>query len=202
MAESDSTPITPVTLDEIRSALRAAAEDFLGRVQLAHPGETMYGFLLEISSSQFDAHGAVGTEEGLTRFAEKWVAGENADEDNDTVEKATAYFRWGSTEDAWYQQPDEAFFAVGELLNRAQEEGLYEEYGDALETLCIEVLKGMDAASRFGSGTQRERVALGLCYIGGDNSEKEFLAWAKQVNPPKVYKRLRKRVPQAGLIGG
>jgi hypothetical protein len=182
----------PVTLDAIRTALRAAADDFLRRVAEAHPGETMYGFLFEISCTQFGAHGAVGTEEGLTRFAEQWVRSEHADENTDTVEKARAYFRWGSTEDAWYQQPDDAFRGVGQLLDQAQEAGLYEEYGDALEKLCVAVLKEMDAAGRFGVGADRERVALGLCYIGGDNSEKEFLGWAGQVNPPKVFKRLRR----------
>ena len=35
---------------------------------------------------------------------------------------------------------------------------------------------------------------MGLCYIGGDNSEREFLSWPKQVNPPKVYKRLRREL--------
>jgi hypothetical protein len=179
----------PVTLDAIRTALRAAAEDFLQRVEKAHPGETMYGFLFEISCTQFGAHGAVGTEEGLTRYAEKWASGKYADEDTDTVEKARAYFRWGGPEDAWYQQPDEAFHAVNELLRRAEEEELYEEYGDALEKLCVEVLKEMDAAGRFGTG--EGRAVLGLCYIGGDNSEREFLGWARQVNPPKLYKRLR-----------
>src|SRR5262249_17973166 len=140
----------------------------------------------------------VGTEEGLTRFAEEWVSGKHADEDTDTSEKATAFFRWGSTEDAWYQQPDEAFNAVNKLLSRAQEEGLYEEYSDALEKLCVEVLKEMEAAGRFGVGSDREKVVLGLCYIGGDNSEKEFLGWARQVNPQKVYRRLRREYLQDG----
>jgi hypothetical protein len=182
----------PVTLDAIHTALRAAAEEFLRRVALAHPGETLYGFLFEISCEQFSAHGAAATEEGLTRYSEQWIADGKGDEFGNDLEKVKAYFRWGSPEDAWYQQPDEAFHAVGELLNRAEDEGLYEQYSDALEKLCVEVLKEMDAAGRFGARAERERVALGICYIGGDNSAKEFLGWARQVNPPKVYKRLRR----------
>lgn len=180
----------PVTLDAIRAALREAAENFLRHVAEAHPGETIYGFLFEISATQFGAHGAVGTEEGLTRYAEKWVAKDKDDFDGDP-EKAKACFRWGSPEDAWYQQPDDAFAAVNDLLNRAEEEGLYERYGDALEKLCVEVLREMDAAGRFGAKADRSHIVLGLCYIGGDNSAREFLRWAKQVNPPSVYKRLR-----------
>src|SRR5262249_6592101 len=115
-------------------------------------------------------------------------------EEGGKLDKVKADFRWGSPEDAWYQQPDAAFDKVNKLLNQAEEQELYEVYGDTLEGLCIDVLREMDAAGVFGTGPDRERVVLGLCYIGGDNSEREFLGWAKQVNPPKVYKRLRQEL--------
>jgi hypothetical protein len=178
----------PVTQDAIRAALREAAEEFLRRVAATHPGETPYGFLFEISPSGFSAHGTVGTEEALTRFAEQGIVKGYGDD----VESIRAGFRWGSPEDAWYQQPDEAFDKVNELLGQAEMTDLYARYDGTLETLCLEVLKAMDADGVFGSGVERERIVVGLCYIGGDNSAKEFLGWAKQVNPPKVYKRLRK----------
>jgi hypothetical protein len=187
------TPKQPVNLDALRAALRAAAEDFLRRVAEAHPGETMYGFLFEISASQFGAHGTVATEEGLTRFAERYIAGADADDELARVglDRVRSCFRWASPEDAWYQHPDDAFDAVNALLNRAEEEGLYERYSNALEKQCIEALKEMEAAGTFGAGADRERVVLGVCYIGGDNSAREFLGWARKANPPKVYKRLR-----------
>src|SRR5262245_36658143 len=131
----------PVTLDAIRGALRAAGEDFMRRVAEAHPGETLYAFLFEIDAGQFSAHGAVATEEGLTRYSERWIAEGKDDEFDDDLEKVKRSFRWGSPEDAWYQQPDEAFLAVNELLDRAEEEGLYERYSDALEKACIDVLR-------------------------------------------------------------
>jgi hypothetical protein len=67
-------------------------------------------------------------------------------------------------------------------------------YDGTLNGICIEVLKRMDAEGAFGTGPERERVVLGICYIGGDNSQEEFLGWAKQVNPSSVYKRLRKEL--------
>jgi hypothetical protein len=179
---------TPVTLDAIRSALRDAAVDFLNRVGDVHPGETPYAFLFEISPSGFSAHGTVGTEEALTRFAERGIGKGYGD----SVDSLRADFRWGSPEDAWYQQPDDAFDAVNALLGQAEEASLYQRYDGTLETLCLEVLKAMDTDGIFGTGAEREKIVLGLCYIGGDNSAQEFLGWAKQVNPPKVYKRLRK----------
>ncbi len=181
----------PVTLDEIRTALRTAAEKFLRAVAKEHPGETLYGFLFEISCEGFSAHGAAATEEGLRRYTEEYAAKRGGDAD-----QLRSEFRWGSTEDAWYQQPDAAFAPVNKLLARAEREGLYEMYGGVLEGLCIDVLKELDAAGTFGTGASRERVALGVCYIGGDNSEKEFLGWAKQVNPPKVFKRLKAEYAQ------
>jgi uncharacterized protein DUF4303 len=188
MAKSRS---EPVGLDAIRAALRAAAEKFLRGVAKEHPGETLYGFLFEISCEGFSAHGAAATEEGLSRYAEEWVA-----KTGGKVARLKAEFRWGSTEDGWYQQPDAAFNAVNRLLARAEREELYEMYGGVLEGLCIDVLKELDAAGTFGTGADRERLVLGICYIGGDNSEKEFLGWAKQVNPPKVFKRLRAEYTQ------
>jgi hypothetical protein len=175
-----------LSLGDIRSALHQAAEKFLHAVAKDHPGETLYGFLFEVSCEGFSAHGAAATEEGLSRFAEEWAA-----ERGGKVEHLKSEFRWGSTEDAWYQQPDAAFAAVNRLLARAEREELYEMYAGVLEGLCIDVLKEMDAAGTFGTGATRERVTLGVCYIGGDNSEEEFLGWAKRVNPPKVFKRLR-----------
>jgi hypothetical protein len=181
----------PVSLDNIRAALRKAAEKFLRAVAREHPGETMYGFLFEISCEGFSAHGAAATEERLRKYAEEYAA-----EDGSDADQVRSEFRWGSTEDAWYQQPDSAFAAVNRLLTRAEREGLYEMYAGVLEGLCLEVLKELDAAGTFGTGAARERVVLGVCYIGGDNSEKEFLRWAKQVNPPKVFKRLKAEYTQ------
>jgi hypothetical protein len=175
----------PVSLDDIRVTLRAAAEKFLRAVAEEHPGEILYGFLFEISREGFSAHGAAATEEGLRRYADECAA-----EDGGDAEQLRSELRWGGTEDAWYQQPERAFGAVNRLLARAEREKLYEAYAGVLEGLCIDVLKELDASGTFGKGTDRERVVLGVCYTGGDNSEEEFLGWAKQVNPPKVFERL------------
>lgn len=94
-----------VTLEAIRAALRSAAADFLRRVAKAHPGETVYGFLFEISCEGFSVHGTVGTEEALTRFALRTIN----DGEGDNLAEVMAEYRWGSPEDAWYQQPDKAF---------------------------------------------------------------------------------------------
>lgn len=188
-------PKQTVTLEAIRSALRSAAEDFLSRVATEHPAETLYAFVFETDVEGFSAHGAVATEQALTRFAQREVKkGRGKD-----LEKVRAEFRWGSTEDGWYQDPDAAFDQVNALLTLAARQELYELFDGTLQSLCIEVLKELDAAGTFGASPGRERVILGVCYIGGDNSDEEFLNWAKQVNPPTAYKRLQKELRNRDL---
>ncbi|HEY1067530.1 MAG TPA: hypothetical protein VGE52_15515, partial [Pirellulales bacterium] len=60
----------------------------------------------------------------------------------------------------------------------------------------LSILKRMVAEGVFGPPDVREKIVLGVCYTGGDNSEKEFLAWASQVNSPAVVKRLKAELKQ------
>ena len=181
----------PVTLNAIEAAIRTAARSFVDQVKRDHPGESLYGFLFEISCEGFSVHATIGTEEALDRFAES-VAGPS---DHAAIQSARTKFRWGSPEDAWYQLPDEVFDTANRLLAQAEVQGLYELYDGTLERLCIEILRNLAQAGTFGDGPDRERISLGLCFIGGSNSEKEFLGWARQVNPPRSYERLLRELP-------
>jgi hypothetical protein len=184
----------PVTLDSIRTALRSSAEKYLRLVAKAHPGETHYAFLFEISCEGFSAHGAVATEEQMARYAENQLAKFRPIKSPDPLATVRSCFRWAGPEDGWYQQPDSAFDTVNDLLGRAERERLYKLYDGTLNSVCLEVLRDMDQAGLFGAGEQRERVVIGICYIGGSNSDEEFLGWAKQVNTPSVIKRFRQEL--------
>ena len=188
---------TPVSRDEICSALRSSAEDFLRRVAKKHPGETLYAFLFEISCEGFSAHGAVATEEALARYSKAQLAEVKPIKASDPLAVVQSCFRWAGPEDGWYQQPDAAFNAANDLLSRAEAQNLYEMSDGSLNEMCLHVLREMDKAGQFGTGDERDRVVLGICYIGGDNSDKEFLGWAKQVNPPSVMKRLREELKRS-----
>jgi hypothetical protein len=179
-----------VTLEAIRNELRTAAERFLCGMEKDHPGERLYGFFFELSREGDLARGAAATDEGLSRFAEERLA-----QDGGNLDKLRAELRWGSTEEAWYQAPGSAFIKVNKLLRQAEQQGLYEMYDGTLNGLCLDVLKEMDTAGAFGAGPDRERVVVGLCYIGGGRKA-EFLEWAKQVNSSKVVKRLERELKQ------
>ena len=194
MAKSKS---KPVSRGEICSALRSSVEDFLHRVAEENPGETPYAFLFEIACEGFSAHGAIATEEALTRYSKAQLPKVKPIEALDPLPVVQSCFRWAGPEDGWHQQPDTAFDAVNELLRRANTENLYEMYDGSLNEMCLHVLRQMDQAGQFGQGERRERVVLGICYIGGDNSDEEFLGWAKRVNPPSVMKRLQREMKQS-----
>jgi hypothetical protein len=188
---------TPVSREDICSALRSAAGEFLRRVAKENPGETMYAFLFEVSCEGFSAHGAVATEEALARYSKAQLARVKPIKSPDPLAVVQSCFRWAGPEDGWYQQPDEAFDTVNEMLSRAETQSLYKMYDGSLNELCLEVLREMDQAGCFGVRKDREPVVLGICYIGGDNSDDEFLGWAKQVNSPSVMKRLRQELKQS-----
>jgi hypothetical protein len=189
--------MTPVTRDDICLALRSSAEDFLRRVAKANPDETLYAFLFEISCEGFSAHGAVATEEALARYSNAQLARVTPIKASDPLAIVQSCFRWAGPEDGWYQQPDAAFNAANKLLSRAQAQNLYEMYDGSLNEMCLQVLRELDRAEHFGKGEKRDRVVLGICYIGGGNSDEEFLGWAKQVNTPRVMKRLRQELKQS-----
>ncbi len=186
-----------VSHDDICSALRSSAEDFLRRFAKADPDERLYAFLFEISCEGFSARGAVATEEALARYSKVQLAKVKPIKASDPLAVVQSCFRWAGPEDGWYQQPDEAFNAANDLLSRAESQNLYEMYDGSLNEMCLQVLREMDKAGQFGKGEERDRVVLGICYIGGDNSDEEFLGWAKQVNPPSVMKRLRQELKQS-----
>ena len=187
----------PVTRDALCSELRMSAEDYFRRVAKANPGEKLYAFLFEISCEGFSVHGAIATEEGLTRYAEEQLSEVRPIKTAEPLATLRSCFRWAGPEDGWYQQPESAFNAVNKSLRRAEAEALYEMYDGSLNEICLQVLQEMDQDRLFGVGDERERVVVGICYVGGDNSDEEFLGWAKQVNPPSVMKRLRRELKQS-----
>lgn len=108
------------------------------------------------------------------------------------------WLRWAGPEDGWYQGLEtEAFVPTSQHLDEAVAAGWMELYDGQLETQALAALRQLDAEGVFGRGANREVVVLGLCYIGGDNSDEDFLAWAEQVNPPVVMERLIREIGES-----
>lgn len=66
-----------------------------------------------------------------------------------------------------------------------------------LQQLCLEVLQQLDSVGVFASAETRQNILIGVCDVGGDNTEEDFLKWAEVVNPPVVIERLRRELQKA-----
>jgi len=177
---------TPTTIQEIEDAIITEATAYFALMQKRLATETTYAFLLELSAVGYAIAAAIATEESLERFAD-----ECAEDFDDDIEAAKNSLRWGSTEDGWYQSEDKHFRSSNKLLDAAENLDLYPEYDGTLERIALQAIQRMIDQGVFGPAAEREKLVLGICHTGGDNDEKDFLAWAAQVNSTKVMKRLK-----------
>jgi hypothetical protein len=175
----------------IREAIAEGARNFLVAFRQDWIGETMYGFLLETSWEGTSVEAVAGTEEGLLRIA-RYYANREGKQDEESLDLLCAQLRWESPEDGWYADYDAGFFEkANQLLSEVHKVGLMEIGDGQLQNLCLEALRELDTAGTFETNRTRERIAIGVCYVGGDQTEKEFLRWAEVVNPLVVVQRLR-----------
>ena len=180
--------VKTTSLDQIESALSTELTAFVSAFRAKHD-EEIYGVLIEISREGFSAHGSIATEEGLTRFANECLGSYKGD-----LSAAKKDLRWAGPENGWYQSDDKAFRTTNAELSIAQKSKLYDYFDRTLTALCLKTLKSLDENGLFGTGVSRAKMVIGICYVGGDNSDEEFLGWAKQVNPKSVYTRLSKEL--------
>lgn len=59
---------------------------------------------------------------------------------------------------------------------------------------AFEALKLFVHGEHFVDEKSREKIVVGICYSGGDNSDEQLLDWAKMVNSKKVIDRLKKEL--------
>lgn len=182
----------------ILEALASGVHEFLAEFRAAWPGETMYSLLFELPCEGTHAHAAVATEEGLARIAEKYASKGYRISDGETLTALRIWLRWAGPEDGWFQGNEtHCFDRVSNLLDEAFAAKYMEMFDGQLNDLALATLRDLDVRGVFGSTAERERIVLGMCYIGGDNSDEEFLEWAERVNPPAVIERLRREMDES-----
>ncbi|QDU23824.1 DUF4303 domain-containing protein [Urbifossiella limnaea] len=182
-------------LAAIRDSLASGAKTFLAEFRAAWPNETMYSFLFELPPEGSYACAAAATEEGLTRVVKKYAAKGYAAGLKDATAALQKWLRWAGPEDGWFQGLNsDAFVPTSKLLDEAFAAEWIKPFDGQLESLAQSALRHLDTEGVFGTGEGREAVVLGVCNIGGDNSDEDFFAWAEEVNPPTVMQRLRREV--------
>jgi len=184
----------------IREAIAVGARNFLAAFNQDWTGETIYSVLLEAVWEGTCVEAVAGTEEGLLRIAQYYAAREGK-QDEESLNRQCIELRWGSPEDGWYANYDAGFFGrANQLLSEVHEAGLMELGDQQLQQLCLEVLRELDADGVFGIGEARERIMIGVCDVGGDHAEEDFLRWAEAINPPVVMQRLRRELQAANEL--
>lgn len=174
------------TVEDIELALATEGSAFVASFRKRRPTETIYAFLFELSAVGYAADAAIATEEALLRTAE-----ESLDSYDGDLSRALRDLRWAGPEDGWYQSRDRDFRGTNRLLEIAEQTDLYPEYDGTLERLALSALRRMVDGGVFSAEGERERVVLGVCHTGGDNSDEDFIAWASLVNSPAVVDRLK-----------
>ncbi|HET6248550.1 MAG TPA: DUF4303 domain-containing protein [Tepidisphaeraceae bacterium] len=192
----------PELFRRIREELKRTVRSLLDQLGRDHPNDRVYAVLFEVDVSRTYAIRIAGSEESLTRLAEKYAAKGYRAERGDSLKSLRALLRWdapGDDKHGWYwgDQQDDA--EVTRLINQAVEAGLIQEYGagQPLETLCIAALRELDSEGAFGSGHERERVLIGTCCCEVGFGEAQDVEELATLNPPATIRRLRRELRAA-----
>ncbi|PSF37098.1 hypothetical protein C7H19_11705 [Aphanothece hegewaldii CCALA 016] len=176
----------------IQNAITQGIREFLVAFENNWPNETMYAFLLEVSCEGTSLEAVAATEEGLTRIAKKYA--ESYFNELQINEKRIE-LRWGSPEDGWYPSYNGNYFNyANQLLIDAHNDQLMELYDGKLNQLALNVLHKLDMQGLFGHMKIRQQRAIGICYVGGDNSDEEFLHWLRVINSIDVVERVKREM--------
>jgi hypothetical protein len=189
----------------IREELKRTVRLLLDQLRRDHPNDRVYAILFEVDISGTYAIRIAGSEESLTRLAEKYIAKGHRVRSGDLLESLRALLRWdapGDDKNGWYwgDQQDDA--EVTRLLDQALQAGLIEEYGEdqPLRTLCLDALRELDQEGAFGTDSERERALLGVCCCEVGFGEEEDVEELATLNPARTISRLPRDLQAAAAV--
>jgi hypothetical protein len=162
-----------VDLDKLKEALSEATMKAFVALKSAHSKERFYAFALYTSGEVSSFCPTANSEEGLARDA------------------GGARERWSPCDWAYHLEGENHFRKVEVLLSarKFDDEGYCEE-SDRILDLAVEVLKELDCRGVFGTGKQRDAITLNI--LMGDQSEEERVQFATRLNPKKTVARFKK----------
>jgi hypothetical protein len=189
-------------LRRIREELKRTVRLLLAQLHRDHPGDRVYAVMFEVDVSGAYAIRIAGSEESLTRLAEKYISKGYRVRSGDLRESLRALLRWdapGDDKDGWYWGDQDVDRPVTRMIEQAVQEGLIREYDEdqVLRHLCLTALQELDKEGAFGRGSARERLLIGItcCEIGfGAEEDVQELA---TINPAPTIARLRRELAAA-----
>ena len=192
----------PELFRRIREELKRTVHLLHDQLRRDHPNDHVYAILFEVDVSGTYVIRVAGSEESLTRLAEKYAAKGYQVKSGDLLESLRAMLRWdapGDDKDGWYWGNQDDDVEMARLLDQAVQAGQIEEYGEDqfLRTLCFDALRELDSEGAFGLGSERERVLIGTCCCEVGFGENEHVEELATLNPPRTISRLRRELQTA-----
>jgi hypothetical protein len=194
----------PKLLGRIRDELKRTIRFLRAQLRCDHPADRLYAILFEVDVSETYVIRIAGSEESLTRLAEKYIAKGYRVRSGDLLKTLRALLRWdapGDDKDGWYWGDQDEDAPVTQMIEQAVQAGLIREYDESqpLRRLCLDALRELDREGTFGTGREREKILIGVtcCEVGfGEEEDIEELA---TLNPAKTVARLRRELQSAAV---
>ncbi len=197
----------PELLRRIRDELKRTVRLMLEQLRHNHPTDRIYAVMFEVDVSGTYAIRIAGSEESLTRLAEKYIAKGYRVRSGDLRESLRTLLRWdapGDDKDGWYWGNQEEDIPVTRMIEQAMQAGLIREYDEdrPLRRLCLEALKELDSEEAFGRGSTRERLLIGITCCEEGFGEEEDVHELATLNPAPTIARLRRELAAAAAVDG
>jgi hypothetical protein len=195
----------PELFRHIRNELKRTVRLLLEQLHRDYPADQLYAIMFEVDVSGTYASRIAGSEESLTRLAEKYVVKGYRVRSGNLLESLRAFLRWdapGGDMDGWYWGNQDEDVPVTQMIEQAVLAGLIREYDEenVLWCLCLEALRELDSEGVFGKDSARERLLIGAtcCEVGfGEEEGVEELA---TLNPVPTITRLRQELAAAVAV--
>src|SRR5262249_9587448 len=131
------------------------------------------------------------TEEGLTRVAQKYFEKHSGCRERygNDLERMRLHLRWSPADWEYFEEGGSFFSDYWALEQSLGDPYRDESLGPAFISIYLQVLRQLDKSGLLGRGQQREQITINL--LRGDQSDRERLEWAMQLNPRPVCVRLK-----------
>jgi hypothetical protein len=189
----------PKLFRSIREELKRSVRLLLQQLRRDHSADRIYAVMVEVDVSGTYVIRIAGSEESLTRLAEKCIARGYRVRSGDLLESLRAWLRWdapGDDKDGWYWGDQDDDIPLTKMIEEAVQTGLIHEYDESLtlRRLCLEALRALDEEGAFGVGREREKLVVGAVCCENGFGEEEDIEELATLNPKKSITRLRKEL--------
>jgi hypothetical protein len=182
--------------DDLRRRIADAARATWDRIRAENPDDHFYFYSLYSSWDASYLSPTCSSEEGL-RYVAAQFAADWPDAGIDHTD-----MRWNYADTPYHGEGEEDFKEINELLERIgppdsdDDEEYLDRLGEFVEFLfevCGDALQDLDRERYFGVGAERDRVVINL--VTKEQTNREFVEYARQLNPPLALERLLAEVP-------